>query len=266
MAHGFEVKGKIIDTMIAAPLLDENRFSYSLNALGFDYLSEIKSEKGLKEAASSFGVHPKKELWKLPAMFVGEYAEQDAALTLRLWQHFKLLLRKEELESIFELEIELLPILIDMTKRGIRFDREKAFDLIGQMKTEEESLVAQIRDMSGVPVDIWAAQSIAKAFDNLKIEYPRTETGLPSFKKSFLESHEHKISKLIVDAREAQKTHSTFLQPYLDFSEKDGRVHTHINQLRSETGGTVSGRLSAISPNLQQVPVRHKRIGPLVRS
>ena len=69
-----------------------------------------------------------------------------------------------------------------------------------------------------------------------------------------------------MDAREAQKTHSTFLQPYLDFSEKDGRVHTHINQLRSETGGTVSGRLSANSPNLQQVPVRHKRIGPLVRS
>ena len=266
MAHGFEVKGKIIDTMIAAPLLDENRFSYSLNALGFDYLSEIKSEKGLKEAASSFGVHPKKELWKLPAMFVGEYAEQDAALTLRLWQHFKLLLRKEELESIFELEIELLPILIDMTKRGIRFDREKAFDLITQLKTEEKNLVTQIRDMSGVPVDIWAAQSIAKAFDKLKIEYPRSETGLPSFKKSFLESHDHKISKLIVDAREAQKTHSTFLQPYLDFSEKDGRVHTHINQLRSETGGTVSGRLSANSPNLQQVPVRHKRIGPLVRS
>jgi DNA polymerase I-like protein with 3'-5' exonuclease and polymerase domains len=266
MAHGFDVKGKIIDTMIAAPLLDENRFSYSLNALGFDYLSETKSEKGLKEAAASFGVHPKKELWKLPAMFVGEYAEQDAELTFKLWQHFKLLLRKEELESIFELETKLLPILIDMTRRGIRFDRDKALSLVNQMKKEEKDLSTKIEDMSGMPVDIWAAQSIAKAFDNLKIEYPRTETGLPSFKKSFLESHEHKVSKLIVEAREAQKTYSTFLQPYLDFSKRDGRIHTHINQLRSETGGTVSGRLSANSPNLQQVPVRHKTIGPLVRS
>jgi hypothetical protein len=66
-------------------------------------LKEVKSEQGLKEAAGDFNVHAKKELWKLPAMFVGEYAEQDAALTLKLWQHFKTVLRKEEVESIFDL-------------------------------------------------------------------------------------------------------------------------------------------------------------------
>jgi DNA polymerase I-like protein with 3'-5' exonuclease and polymerase domains len=82
-ATGFEVNGTIYDTMLAAPLLDENRFAYSLNSLGFDYLKEIKSEQGFKESASDFGVHPKKELWKLPAMHVGDYAEQDAALTLQ---------------------------------------------------------------------------------------------------------------------------------------------------------------------------------------
>ena len=79
-ANGFTINGRICDTMLAAPLLDENRFSYSLNALGFDYLKEVKSEAALKQAAADFGVHPKKELWKLPAMYVGEYAEQDAAL------------------------------------------------------------------------------------------------------------------------------------------------------------------------------------------
>jgi DNA polymerase I-like protein with 3'-5' exonuclease and polymerase domains len=112
LSSGFKVNGRIIDTMLAAPLIDENRFSFSLNALGFDYLKEVKSEQGLKEAAGDFNVHAKKELWKLPAMFVGEYAEQDAALTLKLWQHFKTVLRKEEVESIFDLETELLPILV----------------------------------------------------------------------------------------------------------------------------------------------------------
>jgi len=95
-ASGFTINGRILDTMLAAPLLDENRFSFSLNALGFDYLQEIKSEQGLKQAAADFGVHPKKELWKLPAMYVGEYAEQDAALTLKLWQHFKIKMRQDE--------------------------------------------------------------------------------------------------------------------------------------------------------------------------
>ena len=75
-ATGFEVNGNIYDTMLAAPLLDENRFAYSLNSLGFDYLKEIKSEQGLKESAQDFGVHPKKELWKLPAIHMLEYHHQ----------------------------------------------------------------------------------------------------------------------------------------------------------------------------------------------
>jgi len=62
LSSGFKVNGRIIDTMLAAPLIDENRFSFSLNALGFDYLKEVKSEQGLKEAAGDFNVHAKKEL------------------------------------------------------------------------------------------------------------------------------------------------------------------------------------------------------------
>ena len=80
---GFQVKAEIIDTMIIASLLDENRFSYSLNALSYDHLGKVKSEKGLVEAAREFGVDPKAEMWKMPAMYVGPYAEGDAELTLR---------------------------------------------------------------------------------------------------------------------------------------------------------------------------------------
>jgi len=265
-ASGFTVNGRICDTMLAAPLIDENRFSYSLNALGFDYLKEIKSEAALKQAAADFGVHPKKELWKLPAMYVGEYAEQDAALTLKLWQYFKVKLRQEEVESIFNLETEVFPVLLNMTQRGIRFDRNKAEQVILQLMRREKEIHQEIKTACGKPVDIWAAQSIAVAFDSLGVAYGKTEKGLPSFTKGFLEDCQHPVAKLIVEARETNKTHSTFLQPYLQFSQKTGRIHPHVNQMRSDDGGTVTGRLSMANPNLQQVPIRHEIIGPLVRS
>ena len=264
-ASGFTINGRIIDTMIAAPLLDENRFSFALNSLGFDYLKETKSEAGLKQAAGDFGVHPKKELWKLPAMYVGNYAEQDAALTLKLWQHFKIKLRQDDVESIFDLETRLLPVLLGITERGIRFDRNKCERTIDNLIKREKELHAMIESQSGISVDIWAAASIAKAFDKLNVAYPKTDTGLPSFTKSFLDECPHPVGKMIIEARETNKTHSTFLQPYLNFSAKDGRIHPHINQLRNDDGGTVSGRLSMNNPNLQQVPARHDIIGPMVR-
>ena len=265
-ASGFTVNGRIVDTMLAAPLLDENRFSYSLNSLGFDYLQEVKSEQGLKQAAADFGVHPKKELWKLPAMYVGEYAEQDAALTLKLWQAFKIKLRQDEVESIFNLETDVFPVLFEMTRKGILFDRDKCEQLIGQMRRREKEILGELKQICGKNVDIWAAQSVAQAFDAVHIPYSKTENGLPSFTKGFLDSCEHPIAKLIVEARETNKTHSTFLEPYLNFSGKTGRIHPHVNQMRSDDGGTVTGRLSMANPNLQQVPARHEVIGPMVRS
>lgn len=264
-SSGFKVNGRIIDTMLAAPLLDENRFSYALTSLGFDWVKEAKSEQMLREAAEDFGVHAKKELWKLPAMFVGEYAEQDAALTLKLWHHVRVRLHEEELDSIFTMESDLFPVLFGITSRGIRFDREKAQQLLLDLKKKEKQLLLDIRKVAGATVDVWAAASIAKAFDKLKVQYPRTATGLPSFTRSYLEGCLHPLAAQIIETREINKTHSTFLQPYIDFSAFDGRIHPHINQLRSENGGTVTGRLSMAQPNLQQTPARHEIIGPLVR-
>jgi len=264
-ATGFEVNGTIYDTMLAAPVLDENRFAYSLNSLGFDYLKEIKSEQGLKESASDFGVHPKKELWKLPAMHVGDYAEQDAALTLKLWHHFKALMRNDEVESVFRMETDVLPVLVNITLQGINFNRAKCEQKMAEMRAKETEILKYLKSQAGMQVDIWAAQSIAAAFDRLGIQYPKTAAGAPSFTKSFLDTHEHPMSKMILEARELNKTHGTFLEPYLKHSAKDGRVHTHFNQMRNEEGGTVTGRLSASNPNLQQVPARHEIIGPMVR-
>ena len=128
-AEGFKVNGEIVDTMIAAAIIDENRFSYSLNALSVDYLGEIKAETDLKEAAAAHGVDPKAEMWKLPAEHVGFYAEQDARLTLLLWQRFKQEIQQQSLSTVWELESKLLPILIKMRQRGVRVQVDRAESL-----------------------------------------------------------------------------------------------------------------------------------------
>jgi len=263
---GFTVNGRIIDTMVIASLLDENRFSYSLNALSFDYLSKTKSEKNLTEAARDFGVDPKAELWKLPSMHVGPYAEVDAELTLELWNHFKNLIAKEDLWSIVNLELDVLPVLIDMTWKGVRVDQDRVERTRDFLLKEEKAVLAKIKHMTGMNVEVWAAQSLAKAFDTVGINYPKTEKGAPSFTKSFLSDHPHELPKMILRTRGLNKTHGTFINTIMKHTAHDGRIHSHINQIRSDDGGTVSGRISMNNPNLQQIPARDPELGPMIRS
>ena len=261
-AEGIEVKGRIIDTMIVAACLDENRFSYALNPLGRDYLNERKSERDLKEAADSFGVNAKAEMYKLPAHFVGAYAEQDAALTLKLWQHFKGLIVREDIADVFDLETNVLKVVFEMRKRGVRVDIEKAEMLKEKLERQEQEVLAAV---GGQDIDIWAAASIAKAFDAKGLRYPKTEkTQAPSFTKNFLANHEHELPKAVVRARELNKARTTFIDTILKHNH-NGRIHAEAHSLRSDDGGTVTGRFSYSNPNLQQVPARNAEIGPMIR-
>jgi len=263
---GFTVKGRIIDTMIIASLLDENRFSYSLNALAYDLLNKTKSEKGLNAAAQEFGVDPKAEMWKMPAMYVGPYAEADAELTLELWNYFSIKLTQEDLWGVANLELDLLPCLVDMTMRGVRVDVNRVERTRDSLLKREREVMKELKRVAGAGVEIWAAQSLAKSFDNLGIDYPKTQKGAPSFTKLFLQEHNHPVAKLIVEARNLNKTSGTFINSIMKHCHADGRIHSHINQLRSDDGGTVSGRISMRNPNLQQIPARDPIFGPMIRS
>ena len=174
--QGFEVNGDIIDTMVVAALLDENRFSYSLNSVSYDHLNKTKSEKGLVQTAKDFGLDPKSEMWKMPAMFVGEYAVADAELTLELWRYFKIEIGKQGLTTVHELERDLLPCLVDMTLRGIRIDTDAVERASQFMLAEEKQALKQIKSICGFDVEIWAAQSIAEGFKEIGLEYPKTES------------------------------------------------------------------------------------------
>ena len=261
---GVALKGRLVDVMLAAPLLNENRFSFSLNTVAYDYLGESKSEAALREAAQEFGVDPKSELYKLPACFVGEYAEADARLTLDLWQIFKAELTKEDLWQVFDMESEVLPLCIEMTWRGIRVDLDAAERLKQDMLKVVKKILGDVKKETGLGVELWAAASIAKVFDHLSIPYGRTKTGLPSFTKNFLAQHEHPIAQKIAEAREYDKIGNTFLSSIFRYTE-EGRIHGHINQLRSDGGGTVTGRISMSNPNLQQLPARNPEMAKKIR-
>jgi DNA polymerase I-like protein with 3'-5' exonuclease and polymerase domains len=265
-AHGIEVKGRIIDTMVVTSLLDENRRSFSLNSVAYDYLNKVKSEKELIESARAFGLDPKAEMWKMPSMYVGKYAEVDAELALELWNYFKVEIGKEGLHDIVDLELNLLPCLVDMTWRGVRVDLDAAERTKEALIKREASVNREIKKLVGRPVEIWAAQSLASAFDELSIPYPKTEKGAPSFTKGFLTDHEHELAKLVVEARSLNKIQGTFVATILKHVGDDGRIHGHINQIRSDDGGTVSGRISMSNPNLQQIPARDPELGPMIRS
>ena len=262
---GFQIRGGIIDTLIAASLIDENRWGYALNALGREYVGIGKNEKILQEAAKEWGINPKSEMWRLPAPLVGEYAEQDAIVTLKLWHALQHEISKQDLWDIFNLETNLFPCLVDMKFKGVRVDVAKAEATKAQLIDAEKEMHRDIQKLAGFDVEIWAAASIAKAFDIVKLPYDRTEKGAPSFTKNFLATHPHELPKLINQAREINKANTTFIDTILKHNYK-GRIHSDINQIRSDDGGTVTGRFSYSNPNLQQIPARHKELGPLIRS
>ena len=265
-AMGLKIEGRIVDTMIAGSLVDENRFRYDLGSLGRDYVGIGKNEAVLKETAAHWGIDAKSEMYKLPAMYVGEYAEQDAVLTLKLWQEMKKEILDEDVQSIFDLETELFPCLVDMRFLGVRVDVESAHKLKQELVKDEQRYLLSIKKETGIDVQIWAARSIEQIFKKKNLDYPVTaKTGAPSFTKNFLQNHPNPIVQQIAHAREINKSHTTFIDTILKHSHK-GRIHAEINQIRSDQGGTVTGRFSYNNPNLQQIPARNKELGPRIRS
>ena len=263
---GIQINGLIVDTMVAASLVDENRFQYTLNSCSWSFLNKGKNESQLIKAAKERGLDPKADMWKLPAMEVGEYAERDAELTLQLWQKFKQQIIEDDLQDIFNLETDLFPCLVDMKFLGVRVDVPRAHELKQQLQLQEDMLLHRIKKESGVDIQLMAARSIAPLFDKLKLPYSKTEkTNEPSFTKNFIANHKHPLVRMIADARKINKVRTTFIDSIIKY-EYAGRIHADINQIRSDDGGTVTGRFSYHNPNLQQIPARDPDTGPLLRS
>ena len=268
---GMMIKGRIVDTMIAASVIDENRFRYSLDALSKDYLNEEKYKYDLQQKTLEWSggtvKDPMTNMHKLPASIVKEYAKQDVNLTYKLWKLFdkkidEVLYTKDDGEQktcrqIFELETKLFLCLVDMKFKGVRIDRSKAVLFGRHLKKRRDQIIKAIESITTIKVDIWAAASIKKLLDHLCIkDYKVTpKSKMPQLPKDYLRKHSNKCLRMIAKAREYDKAVNTFIDGLLEYVHED-RIHADINQIRSDTGGTVTGRFSMSNPNLQQIPAK----------
>ena len=276
-ATGEMPRGPLLDTMIATSVIDETRMRYSLDSISKDYLNETKYKYDLAAKVLDWSngtiKDPMTNMHKLPYHLVKDYAEQDVNLTLKLWELFDTkhldevlytkyneegnLVEEKTCRKIFELETKLFPCLVDMKFKGVKIDVEKAKIFGKWLDKRRVNLIKLIKDRTSVDVQIWAASSIKKLLDNQEItDYKKTpKSGLPQLPKDYLKTHKNRFLRMIVIARECDKVKNTFVEGLLGFVH-NGRIHADINQIRSDQGGTVTGRFSMSNPNLQQIPAK----------
>ena len=269
---GKKLKGRIVDTMVAASVIDENRFRYSLDALSKDYLDDRKYKHDLETLVLQDSNGVKKNaisnMHEVPSNIAKKYAKQDVNLTLRLWELFDkkldevLYIKPENKEektcrNIFELETKLFPCLVEMKEKGVRIDTQKLKSLGEKLRFRRDNLLNIVKKHTKITLQLWSANSIKDLLHNQKItNYEKTpKSGMPKLPKDYLKTHSNRFLRMVSKAREADKAVNTFIEGLRGYLH-NGRIHADINQIRSDKGGTVTGRFSMSNPNLQQIPAK----------
>ena len=264
---GVEVQGPLYDIQLAEPLIDETRHSYSLEALAQSYLKEGKRDAALEEwiignlrddvGRKLNGRNYKSGIARAPVSIVAPYAIGDIDLPLRIFAQQKIQLERLDLWNLFEMEISLIPMLLAMRRRGVAVDISYAEKIYRSMSRRQSAMYRKIRDAAGMEFELWNAKKVGAVFDALGIDYPRTSIArAPSFTKEWLAHHEHPMARALRELRRLDKLKEVFLKGSIIEGAYRGRIHTQFNQLKSDSFGAVSGRLSSSKPNLQQIPAR----------
>lgn len=268
-SEGVPVTGPFIDVQHAECLLDENRFTYNLEALAQDYFGEGKVKDELKqwiEKAYGEDENYRAHIHKAPPCLVGPYAEGDVDLPLRLYAEQTKRLEAEGLANLFALETDLLPMLVKMRHRGVRVDIEYAKRLDDEL-TEAIALADErLKAIAGRAIDVNARDDLKRLFDLAGVQYPYTAGGAPSFTKDWMEHCGHPCALLIIERRKLEKYRNTFVRGYVLELNVMGRLHALFHPMRGDENGTVSGRFSSSLPNLQNIPVRDPVWGPKLRA
>lgn len=267
--EGVEVSGELVDVQFAEALLDETAAT-ALEAMGQKYLGEGKESNLLYQWLSDFygGAANGKQranIYRSPPRLAGPYAESDADLPLRLAKKLYPLLLAEGLYDLFILECGLIRLLLEMRFAGVTVDIPAAEQLREALAEREALEVEKLKYLVGFKIDINAAASLAKAFDKFNLPYNKTEKGSPSFTKGFLQGVDHPIGAHINEIRKLAKLRGTFVESYILNSHINGKVYGQFHPLRGDAGGTVSGRYSSSTPNLQNLPSRDDELAPMVR-
>ncbi len=268
--EGIHVKGRLNDVQIAEPLINENQRKFGLETLSNKYLGTGKYETELNTYCKEiFGekVNPKSMIWKMPSNIVRRYAEVDAIEPLQIFEKQLKEIKEQKIEDIFELETDLMPILLKMKRNGIRVDMKRARIIDSEYQQMIRDNKERLRELAGYDVNYNASASIALFCDRNGIKYPLTaKTKKPSFTKPWMQRREEEFFELILELKQNSKISDDFVEGVILKYATNERVHCQLNQLKSDNYGTVSGRFSSSLPNLQQLPSPEKALGPLVRS
>lgn len=266
--EGVEVKGPLYDVQFAEALIDEGA-KQALDVLGQKYLGMGKESNLMyRWLADAYGGKPdgsqRANMYRCPVELAGPYAESDATLPLDIIKAQWRVMQNEGLMDVFLMECRLIPLIIAMRFNGVRVDLDKANSLRDRLEEQAAIKIEELRSRCGFRVGVNSPTDLAKAFDKFGVDYPVTEAGNPSFAADFLKACTHPIAKHVMETRELIKMKSTFVEGYILGKNVNGRIHGTFRQLKSEGGGTVSGRFSSSDPNLQNIPIRTK-LGALIR-
>jgi DNA polymerase I-like protein with 3'-5' exonuclease and polymerase domains len=261
-----------------ATLIDENRFNYGLDALCAWRGLPGKDTTLLREAIKTAGWAPRKRtihvaehIYKLPAQLVGPYAEADAIATLTLFENLNPILDREGTRDAYRLDVDLLPMVHEMRRRGIRIDQSAAEQARDYCLQKRDRAFAELSGKLAAPTgmdEIGSPKWKAHTFDAHGIGYPRTPKGNPSFKAGklgWMATHQHWLPQLIATANKYEAAGAKFLEAHILAHLVGDRVYAEINPHRSDNGGTRSFRFSYSNPPLQQMPSRDEELAPLIR-
>lgn len=285
---GIKPRGRLRDVQVAGPLLEEEApEGFSLNALATKHLGVGKTTPLLDRALLEFGLvyGPKKnpkpdygKIAKLPAKYVGPYAEDDAWFPIRILQDQLKQIREENLGQVWGLECELLPVLWDMRRRGVRVDLDHTERVAAQLRSEEEELQRRMDHLTGLRVSVSKPRSLERAFAKLGLPISRTKEGNASFNKEVMTALMRRTDLpedgqtflgLMAEQRTTTKLRRDFLEKIL-YENVKSRIHPQWHPLRHQEdstggGGARSGRIASSNVNLTNIPSRNPRLGPLVR-
>ncbi len=252
--HGMEVRGELLDTMLAHYLIDPDQRH------NMDHLAESLLDYSPVPITALIGEKrsQQKSMREVDPDELCEYAAEDADITLQLWHKLKPMLKERGQERVFyEIETPLLPVLVEMEYNGINLDvpalNTYSEQLAGKIKELEESIFT----MAGMDFNLNSPKQLGEVlFDVLKlIEKPKkTKTGQYKTNEEVLAelAPKHEIVQKILDYRQLTKLKGTYVDALpREVFEDTGRVHTTYRQAM-----TTTGRLSSENPNLQNIPIR----------
>jgi DNA polymerase-1 len=246
------IAGPMFDTMVAAHVLDSTRMSYKMDLLAADYLNHrcIPIEDVIGK-----GRH-RTTMNAVPVDVVTPYAAEDADVTYRLAEVLGPKLAAEGLGELFaNLEMPLVPVLMEMERRGVLVDPQVLKRMETALSARADELRDRILELAGRPFNVDSPKQLAVVlFDDLGLPVQKkTKTG-PSTDVTVLEqlAVHHELPGLVLDYRKLMKLLGTYLKALGTFIHgRTGRVHTSFHQT-----GTATGRLSSSDPNLQNIPIR----------